>query len=142
MCDSGRVIMPPSTADASVTTLAHFIQKQIVSGVTDEQPGDNTALKHADKLLKPEVGESSEIKNMQPLVFGWTDHCPYGHASLQTAYYVLNKEKINRSSVHSNNTLTDMVFYVTVTHVSVQNFALDNSFCNSIATEYEAEHIL
>lgn len=52
--------MPQSMADALITTSAHFIQKQIVSGVFDEQPGDSTAPTGADKLLKPEGGGITE----------------------------------------------------------------------------------
>lgn len=82
--------MPPSRADAPITTSAHFIQKQIVNVILDEQPGDSTAPTGADKLLKPEGGITEERifqnKNMQPLVYGRTDHRPHGHASLQTAY--------------------------------------------------------
>lgn len=76
-------------ADALITTSAHFIQKQIVNSVLDEQPGDSPAPMSADKLLQPEGGITEEriFKNkiLQPQVYGRTDHCPRGHTSLQTA---------------------------------------------------------
>lgn len=54
--------MSPSTADAPLTTSAHFIEKQTVNGVLDEQKGDGTAPAGADKLLKTEGGITEETK--------------------------------------------------------------------------------
>lgn len=63
------------------------------------------------------------------------------HFKLLITFWIKEKKSL-LSSVYFTNTLTDAVFYVTVTHLSVQKLALDNLFCNSLATEYGAEHIL
>lgn len=72
--------MPQSTGD-TVTAAP----KQIVSAVQgDEEPGDSIAPMGAYKLRGVEPRrESSQIKNMQPLLYVRSDLCPYGHALLQ-----------------------------------------------------------
>lgn len=125
--------MPPSTADAPITTSAHFIQKQIVNSVFDEQPGDTTALTGADKLLKPGgrgrrggggVTEEriSKIKICSHWYMGGLTTVPLDtlHFKLLITFWIKRNNKI------------------TVTYLAIHKLASNNSFCNSLPTEHEA----
>lgn len=87
--------MPPSTADAPITTSAHFIQTQIVNGVLNEQPGDSTAPTGTDKLLKPEGGhnrgENLKIKKCSHWYMGGLTTVPMDmlHFKLLITFWIL-----------------------------------------------------